>query len=426
MKKKTRTPEEQLAAAQVPEASWPYALPEGWTWVRLGGIAELAKEKTDVFRSEDKYVGLEHIEKNGAGKITYSNTSELKSTKNIFHAGEILYGKLRPYLNKHGIVNFDGICSTDILVFRPTNMVDVDWLNWYFDNGFFIQYAVANSKGINLPRVSAKDILQARFPLPPINEQKSIVRRIESLFQKLDEAEEKIEAARASFETRRAALLHQAFAGELTAEWRKNHGNISWEDCTVKNVCDDIKVGIVIKPTQYYTAPENGTPAFRSANVREFRVDFSEWVYINEIGKKENARTIVHEGDVLVVRSGNPGTACVVPKKCDGYGAIDILIAVPNTKKIMSEFLCAYTNSPYAKDFVAKNKRGIALPHFNVKGYGSTPIKLPPLDEQQEIVRRLDHLLACEGRAAEAVEVAEAQLRKLRASILARAFRGRL
>ena len=98
----------------------PYELPEGWKWCRLGDVCESSKEKTEIFSQETKYVGLEHIDSNG--KINgYGSAIEIKSLKNVFHKNQILYGKLRPYLNKHDIANFDGVCSTDILVFNAKN-----------------------------------------------------------------------------------------------------------------------------------------------------------------------------------------------------------------------------------------------------------------------------------------------------------------
>ena len=265
-------------------------------------------------------------------------------------------------------------------------------------------------------------------PLPSLPEQQRIVDRIESLFAKLDEAKQKAQDALDSFETRKAAILHKAFTGELTAQWRKEHGvgMESWKNSTVGQVCHDVKVGIVIKPSQYYTDEEKGTPAFRSANVRENHIDDFDWVYLNHAGMENNSRSIVHTGDVLVVRSGNPGTACVVSEKFDGYNAIDILIAVPDHSKISSEFLCAYTNSPFGKNIIFENKRGMALAHFNVKGYSGFPIRVPQLNEQAKIIRILDDLLAKEQQAKEAAEGVLEQIDLIKKAILARAFRGEL
>jgi restriction endonuclease S subunit len=335
---------------------------------------------------------------------------------------------LRPYLNKHDVASFSGVCSTDILVLNVLAESIPEYVNLYFDQKEFIEFAMANSKGINLPRVSEKEIMEACFPLAPLSEQRRIVDRIESLFAKLDEAKEKAQTVVDGFEDRKAAILHKAFTGELTEKWRSKKGITidKWFKGTVKDVCKDIKVGIVIKPSQYYAEKEMGTPAFRSANVREFHIDDFDWVYLNKEGMDLNKRSIVHTGDVLIVRSGNPGTACVVEERFDGYNAIDILIAVPDHNRISSEYLCAFTNSPIGKRLVAENKRGMALAHFNVSGYSQLQIAVPSIEEQNEIMKVIIPILQKEEMIKEEAEKLLIGIDSMKKTILAKAFRGEL
>ncbi len=303
------------------------------------------------------------------------------------------------------------------------------------DDKFLYYYLPIPLKQINdatpsvtVKHLSSNSLLQLHFPLPPLTEQQRIVNRIETMFAKLDEAKDKAQSVVDSFETSKAAILHKAFTGQLTANWRKENGisDDSWEEKTVGECCSEVKVGIVIKPTRYYTEEEMGIPAFRSANVRENHIDDFDWVYINAEGMKNEKRSIVHTNDVLVVRSGAPGTACVVTEQFDGYNAIDILIAVPLQVVINSYFLCYYTNSPMGKNIVAEKKRGLGLTHFNVKGYSATPIRIPSLIEQKEIVRILDTVLEKENYSKEAAQTVLDQIALLKKSILARAFRGEL
>lgn len=156
---------------------------DDWQQKTLGEIISLSKEKTESFDAALKYVGLENIEK-GSGKISFQNADGVKSTKNIFYKGDLLYGKLRPYLNKHGIANFDGVCSTDILVLNSNELSFNKFIDYFFNLPKFIEYAVANSKGINLPRVSAKIILAAEINLPPLEEQKEIARLLDNVNSK--------------------------------------------------------------------------------------------------------------------------------------------------------------------------------------------------------------------------------------------------
>ena len=433
-KKETLTPEERLQAALVPEGEQPYPVPGNWCWCFLGNIAFIRRGasprpiKTYVTEDEAGVNWIKIGDTSGGKYITHVNEkiTEAGAKKSVFvEEGTLLLSNSMSFGHPY-ILKVKGCIHDGWLALTPSEVINKEYLyyalltsEWYFE-----QVAVGTAvRNLNSERVAGTPT-----PLPSLPEQQRIVDRIESLFAKLDEAKQKAQDALDSFETRKAAILHKAFNGELTAQWRKEHGvgMESWKNSTVGQVCHDVKVGIVIKPSQYYTDEEKGTPAFRSANVRENHIDDFDWVYLNHAGMENNSRSIVHTGDVLVVRSGNPGTACVVSEKFDGYNAIDILIAVPDHSKISSEFLCAYTNSPFGKNIIFENKRGMALAHFNVKGYSGFPIRVPQLNEQAKIIRILDDLLAKEQQAKEAAEGVLEQIDLIKKAILARAFRGEL
>ena len=439
------SPEERLQAALVPENEQPYKVPGNWCWTRIGELSTLYRGVS--YKKQDA-----HTQKNNQdylilrGGNILEGTIDVETNDNVYVHQNLVQNE--QLVQKYDIIIVSSTGSSKVIgragishkdytdvafgafltLVRPNNDVVKPFIAYYFQSNLYRNRIRDLASGININNIKASYITESPIPFPPAHEQQRIVDRIESLFAKLDEAKQKAQDALDSFETRKAAILHKAFTGELTAQWRKEHGvgMESWENSTVGRVCHDVKVGIVIKPSQYYTDKEKGTPAFRSANVRENHIDDFDWVYLNHNGMENNSRSIVHTGDVLVVRSGNPGTACVVSEKFDGYNAIDILIAVPNHSQISSEFLCAYTNSPFGKKLVFENKRGMALAHFNVKGYSELPIRVPQLAEQTQIVRILDNLLAKEQQAKEAAEKVLEQIELTKKAILARAFRGEL
>lgn len=428
------SPAERLQAALVPESEQPYQVPENWCWTRMDNIAQWGSGGTPSRKIPEYYNGSIPWIKTGELNNDYIFETEehitqnaiLHSSAKLFPVNTVVIAMYGATIGKVGILGVEATTNQACACGVSNSSVNYKYLFYYAisqkDN--FIN----KGKGGAQPNISQEIIKSHEFPLPPLLEQQRIVDRIESLFIKLDEAKQKAQDALDSFETRKAAILLRAFTGELTAQWRKEHGvgMESWKNSTVGRACRDVKVGIVIKPSQYYTDKEEGTPAFRSANVRENHIDDFDWVYLNRAGMENNSRSIVHTGDVLVVRSGNPGTACVVSERFDGYNAIDILIAVPDHKQISSEFLCNYTNSPFGKTLILENKRGMALAHFNVKGYSELPIRVPELNEQAEIVRILDNLLAKEQQAKEAAEKVLEQIDLTKKAILARAFRGEL
>lgn len=413
---KELTLEERLKQAFVPAEEQPYSVPENWCWVHLKGISAIRTGKKDAnYGSSD-------------GKYPFFTcaSAPICCEGYSFDCNAILLagnGDIRNISRYNG--KFEAYQRTYVV--ETICPADTDFVFYFFKYRWF-DYNKDKMFGTAIPYIRLSNLQSFPVPIPPQSEQQRIVDRIENLFAKLDEAKEKAQAVVDGFETCKAAILHKAFAGELTAKWRQERKirYDSWTHTTIKNLCDDIKVGIVIKPSQYYTTESEGTPAFRSANVREFHVDNLDWVYLNEVGQRENKRSIVHTGDVLIVRSGNPGTACVVTEEYDGYNAIDILIAVPNSKKVDSGFLCAYTNSPACRQLIASNKRGMALAHFNVSSYSKLPISLPPLEEQIEIVGIIGKFLNKEQQAKETAEAVLDQIETMKKSILARAFRGEL
>lgn len=250
--------------------------------------------------------------------------------------------------------------------------------------------------------------------IPPLDEQSRIVTRFDELFSELDKAVDTLKTTKEQLEVYRQAVLKEIF------------DSVSTTSVHIKDVCLDIKVGIVIKPTQYYVS-ENGVPAFRNANVRRGYINDTDWVMISKEGHQQNCRSEVHTNDVLISRSGaNLGMASVVPARYNGYNAIDVVIAVPDISKVIPEFLAQYTNSPMGRAIVKKNEQGAAQGHLNVSAYANLPIGVPDLQEQEKLVKQIsDRLSVCDS-IEKTVDTALAQADAMRQSILKQAFEGTL
>lgn len=424
-KKKTAlTIEERLQQALVPAEEQPYEVPENWVWVRLGAVCYASKEKSNDFSNEIKYIGLEHLEKD-KGIVGFSSADKVKSTKNAFQEGQILYGRLRPYLNKHDIASFSGVCSTDILVFEASVLVANVLVDKFFNLPFFIEYVVANSKGINLPRVSEKTILNTTFPLPPLSEQQRIVERIEELFAKLDEAKERLQEVADSFAVRKAAILHKAFTGELTKQWRCENGvsDESWEEKTIGEICSSLKYG-----TSKKSSDDGEVVVLRMGNLQNGEIDWSNLAYTSD--EEDIKKYLLKSGDVLFNRTNSPelvGKTSIyrgeMPAIYAGY-----LIKLDYEKNIVvGDYLNYYLNSSKAKEYYMQVKTdGVSQSNINAKKIGEFEISLPTLPEQHEIVRLIDDLLARERTAQQAAEQALASIDLMKKSVLARAFRGEL
>ena len=199
-------------------------LPEGWAEVELGEVwhESRARVRPDTIARTD-YIGLEHVE-GGTNRITGAGRSDgVKSTVAVFSEGDILYGRLRPYLNKVIRPPFAGVASTEFLVFKETQALANGLLMRLLSSSDLVAYASANSAGVNLPRISAKRLAEYRFRLAPVPEQHRIVAKIESLFAKLDEGVAALKRAEANLERYRASVLKSAVEGRLTEQWRREN-----------------------------------------------------------------------------------------------------------------------------------------------------------------------------------------------------------
>lgn len=156
-----------------------------------------------------------------------------------------------------------------------------------------------------------------------------------------------------------------------------------WPIVTVDSVAD-VQVGVVIKPAQYYADRINGIKTFRSLNVGEMNVKDTDWVYFSEEGNRKNIKSILKEHDLLIIRSGAPGTACVIEKQYEGCNVIDLIIAHPNKKYINPYYLCMFTNSALGKRQIDEGTGGAAQQHFNVGKYKKMKIFYPPMAKQQD------------------------------------------
>jgi type I restriction enzyme S subunit len=194
-------------------------LPEGWVCTALGETVEPSDEKIDPAKAQNMpYIGLEHIEKDNGKLLGYGYANDVRSTKTRFYTGDLLYGRLRPYLNKTHVVDFDGICSTDILVFPSGQYLSNKYLLYRLLCSDFVSFASSNMSGVQHPRVSFS--ILSRFPLffPSLPEQHKIAEEIDHYFSVADEIEKTVDHSLRQAERLRHSILKRAFEGKLVPQ----------------------------------------------------------------------------------------------------------------------------------------------------------------------------------------------------------------
>jgi len=194
-----------------------------------------------------------------------------------------------------------------------------------------------------------------------------------------------------------------------------------WPISSVGESCEKVTVGIVVKPASYYV--ERGVPALRSLNIGVNRIVDKDFVYFSEADNSGPLKkTRLRAGDVVAVRSGQPGKAAVVPAEFDGANAIDVLIARTNKARMLPEFLAHFLNSPAGKQLVLAEQRGQVQKHLNVKQLAEAEVPLPPVAVQETFLRAASSIERIRGRMMCSFDIAD----NLFESVQRRAFAGDL
>ena len=433
-KKQDLSPEKRLAAALVPEEEWPYALPDGWKWVYLGKITTIVGGGTPSSRCPEYY------DDGGIPWITPADLSDYNEVyishgrRNITQLGlEKSSAKLMPentvLLSSRAPIGYVAIAANDICTnqgfksFLPSIHFIPEYLYWFLkgNQSLLQQYA----SGTTFLELSSRRASEIKFPIAPLSEQRRLVARIESLFAKLDAAREKVQSVLDSHETRKAALLHDAFTGKLTARWQEEH-NLSyneWHLVYIKDICHSLKYGTAKK-----SEASGRYVVIRMGNLFDGEILWDNLAYSNDSEDIEKYQ--LTPGDVLFNRTNSAALVGKTSIYRGDYPAIYagyIIKLDYDRQAIDGEFLNYVMNSPCAKAYCNKVKTdGVNQSNINAKKIGAFQFKLPSLPEQQEIVRILDRLLAREQRARQAAEETLAAIDRMKQSILARAFRGEL
>lgn len=200
-------------------------LPSSWTRCRLGDVVNYGstdKAEPSEIGADDWILELEDIEKDTSRVLQRSTfrDRQSKSTKNRFQAGDVLYGKLRPYLNKVIHADAAGFCTTEIVPLRPSPNINSRYLFHWLKHPDFTSYVNSVSHGLSMPRLGTDAGRKAPFVLAPLNEQQRVADKLDVLFARLSACRDRLGRVPSLLKQFRKAVLSAATCGELTAEWR--------------------------------------------------------------------------------------------------------------------------------------------------------------------------------------------------------------
>ena len=200
-------------------------LPSGWLRKPLAELIEPRSEKVIPLEYGDMpFLGMDHVEPHTAKILGSVPSQKMKSRAAKFYPNDVLYGRLRPYLNKVTSPSFEGLASAEFIVFPRNKLFNSKFLRYRLSARDFVSFANHLNEG-DRPRVNFDQIGVFNFDLPPLNEQHRIVAKIEELFSELDKGIESLKTAREQLKVSRQSLLKHAFEGKLTEQWRKDNAD---------------------------------------------------------------------------------------------------------------------------------------------------------------------------------------------------------
>lgn len=432
------TQEEKLQQALVPVNEQPYKVPENWRWVLLSEVVDLFNgDRGANYPSKKDYVlsGIPFINAGAIqeGKLNPSEYNYITQSKyKALRAGKVQKGDilycLRGSLGKTAIVDFEnqGAISSSLCILRIKYGVLLKYLYYLLNSNVVEHQQNSAENGSAQPNLSAASVLNYKLPLPPIPEQQRIVDRIESLFEKLDEAKEKAQAVVDGFEDRKAAILHKAFAGELTERWRVTNGidASSWQHLRIADFAK-VKGGKRLPKGCALTIEKTNHPYLRIADFGDDTIDLSDIHYITDDIYEQISRYIIEAGDVYISIVGTIGKCGTVPEELNGANLTENAARII-TKRTLPRFLVGFLSSPVAQEDIKGRIRSATLGKLSLTNINSIIVPIPTKEEQKEIVWVLDKLLKSEYEAKESAEQVITQIDTMKKSILARAFRGEL
>ncbi len=396
-------------------------LPPNWRMARLGDC--LSRRKQTVMPStltDDliNVVGLEDIEAAGSGiiSIQQKKPSEVESLKTIFQKGDILYGKLRPYLNKVAITPESGFCSTEIWAFATETFIHPYFAFAFLSSPMFVQRASAMTKGANLPRLDAESFDSIELPLPPLSEQQRIVEMLREARQ--------VRHLCSTAEQKTLEIIPAFFRVMFLKSDKRNR----WPEVKVEQIVastdNSIRTGPFGSDLLHSEFVSEGTPVLGIDNVVQNRFRWGERRFITPTKYKELKRFRVFPDDVMITIMGTVGRVAIAPRDLpESISSKHLCVVTPDLAKVFAIFLWAVLLfDPHVRAQAKASGKGAVMEGWNSKIIRSLRFRLPPIELQKRFSALASEVFALEELLPPSYNKADAITR----SLFSNAFTGEL
>ncbi len=373
------------------------------------------------------FIGMEHVEAHSMKLLGTVPAATMKSSAVHFKPGDVLYGRLRPYLNKVYRPTFEGLCSAEFIVLPGNERVDDGYLQYFLNSSAFVRYASHLNTG-DRPRVDFDQLAPYEIPLPDVDEQRRIVAELEKQFSRLDEAVASLKRVKVNLARQRLSIFVSATSGRLldgssasAAELRFSETSTDlptgWHWAEIGDLADVVRGGSP-RPAgdpRYFGGP---VPWITVGPITADDDDYLRSVPtgLTEAGR-ERSRYI--EPHTLLLT--NSGATLGVPKISLIGGCInDGVAALLDVDYPLKMYLLIYLRSK--TEAMRRVNQGAAQPNLNTTIIKRYRVPVPPTDEQHRIVAEVDRRLSIVREVEAEVDANLKRAQALRQAVLARAF----
>jgi len=377
----------------------------GWAEKRLGEVITVTKTKGGS--RPLPYVGLEDISSGGTGEFTGSMEPQGdKSTTFEFGPSHLLYGRLRPYLNKVYRPDFEGHCSSEIFPMLPDECLDRGYLFHWITSDQVVEKINATSTGARMPRANVKEILEFPFPLPPLEEQQRIVAILDEAFEGLARARGH---AKANLQN-----AQELFENILTHTLR--HKFEQGKDKLLGDICELAQGLAINKGTKHLLVEKSSKPLLRIKDLRNNTVE----QYVAETGFPPKAA--VTADDIIYTRTGQIG---LVFRGFEGV-LHNNCFSVRTLGDVSQEYLFWWLQEPVFKSEIISLASRAAQPDITHKLFKARSITFPNKDDQASAVELIESAYSETTKLQENYKNKIQDIDDLRQSLLQKAFAGEL
>ena len=367
----------------------PFSIPEKWKWCNFGNVVAYGKSEQVQPQNIEKsawILDLEDIESGTGNLLQKKKSITAQSNKTRFRKGDVLYSKLRPYLNKVIVADDDGYCTTEIVPISPSVAqapLDAQYLKIYLMSPYFVGYANQCSYGVKMPRLGTKDAQKALFPIPPIEEQRRIVAELNQLFEQIDRAEKAYNELSGPLSDRfRQLCLEKAIQGKLVPQL---------ESEPVVNQIGDVPDNCPFRLPKKWKWVKLGAAfslkAGKFISASEIK-DSGAYPCYGGNGKRGYVDKFNREGRFPLI--GRQGARCGNINLVDGkFYATEHAVVADGGNIIDPDCAAFFLKALNLNQYATKT----AQPGLSVKRISKTPFPLAPIQEQKRIVKKIQDLL---------------------------------